>query len=226
MSARRRGFIADRRPRAGTRELLDRVNQVLAEYADPLTLRRIFYRLVGVHDYDKTELAHGRLGEILNKARHGRLVPMDATRDDGFTSAVPSFFMGEDDFVDAVGAAAQNLRLDRQRGQPSRLAQRCEASGMVPQLQRVTDPFGVAVYSGGGFNSLTDKHRIGKEWAEPVTVLHFGDHDPSLIGHGFRRRARHARSACRCTGPARGRRSSRERRNERPAALGTGTHPR
>ena len=52
---------------------------------------------------------------------------------------------------------------------------------MVPQLQRVADPFGVAVYSSGGFDSLTDKHRIGEEWAEPVTVLHFGDHDPSGV---------------------------------------------
>jgi hypothetical protein len=181
MSARPRGFIEHWAPRPETRGLLDRVNQVLAEYADPLTLRQIFYRLVGVHGYDKTELAYNCLGEILNKARRARLVPMDAIRDEGFTSAVPSFFTGADDFVDAVGAAAQNLRLDRQRGQPSRLALWCEASGMVPQLQRVADPFGVAVYSSGGFDSLTDKHRIGEEWAEPVTVLHFGDHDPSSV---------------------------------------------
>jgi hypothetical protein len=115
MSARPRGFIKHWAPRPEARELLDRVNQVLAEYADPLTLRQIFYPLVGVHGYDKTELAYDRLGEMLNKARRARLVPMDAIRDDGFTSAVPSFFTGADDFVDAVGAAAQNLRLDRKQ---------------------------------------------------------------------------------------------------------------
>jgi hypothetical protein len=181
MSARPRGFIEHWAPRLGTRELLDRVNHVLAEYADSLTLRQIFYRLVGAHGYNKTELAYDRLGEVLSKARRARLVPMDAIRDDGFTSAVPSFFRGEDDFVDAVGAAAQNLRLDRQQGQPSRLALWCEASGMMPQLQRVADSFGVGVYSSGGFDSLTDKHRIGRKWAEPVTVLHLGDHDPSGV---------------------------------------------
>ena len=52
---------------------------------------------------------------------------------------------------------------------------------MGPQLERVADPFGIGVYSSGGFDSLTDKHRIGRDWAEPITVLHLGDHDPSGV---------------------------------------------
>ena len=40
-------------------ELLEQVRSILAEYADylPLTVRQVFYRLVGVHGYDKTEQA-------------------------------------------------------------------------------------------------------------------------------------------------------------------------
>jgi hypothetical protein len=53
---------------------------------------------------------------------------------------------------------------------------------VVPQLQRIAEPFGVGVYSSGGSDSLTDKHRIGREWGgDPVTVLHLGDHDPSGV---------------------------------------------
>jgi hypothetical protein len=54
---------------------------------------------------------------------------------------------------------------------------------MVPQLEGVAAPFGVVgVYSSGGFDSLTDKHRIGCQWrGEPVTVLHLGDYDPSGV---------------------------------------------
>jgi hypothetical protein len=55
---------------------------------------------------------------------------------------------------------------------------------MVPQIERVTDPFGIPVASGGGFDSLTAKHdlavRFGARPAE-VEVLHIGDHDPSGI---------------------------------------------
>jgi hypothetical protein len=184
MSARPRGFIRRWMPRAETRELLDRVNQVLAEYIDllPLTLRQIFYRLVGAYGYEKTEQASERLGEMLNKARRAGLVDMDAIRDDGFTSAAPVFFGDVDDFLATVAAWARELRFDRQTGQRRRLALWCEAAGMVPQLERVAAPFGVGVYSSGGFDSLTDKHRIGREWSStPITVLHLDDHDPSGV---------------------------------------------
>jgi hypothetical protein len=52
-----RGF-APWTPRASTEQLLAQVDLVLAEYVDhlPLTLRQIFYRLVGAHGYEKTEL--------------------------------------------------------------------------------------------------------------------------------------------------------------------------
>ena len=48
-----------------TRALLVPVNAVLHEYADhlPLTIRQIFYRLVGAHGYEKTEQAYDRLIE-------------------------------------------------------------------------------------------------------------------------------------------------------------------
>jgi hypothetical protein len=55
---------------------------------------------------------------------------------------------------------------------------------MAPQLARVANPFGVTVLSGGGFDSLTDKHRFAAELAShgrPTIVLHVGDHDPSGV---------------------------------------------
>ena len=183
MAPRPRGFIEHWAPRPETRALLDKVERVLAEYVDqlPLTLRQIFYRLVGTYHYEKTERAYERLCETLAKARRARIIPMHVIRDDGFASAAPFVFDDLEDFLSSVAASARDLRLDRQRGQGRRLALWCEASGMVPQLERVADPFGIGVYSSGGFDSLTDKHRIGRDWAEPITVLHLGDHDPSGV---------------------------------------------
>lgn len=184
MSARPRGFITDWRPRPETLAVLSQVEAVLVEYAEqlPLTLRQIFYRLVGVYAYEKSEQAYKRLTELMNKARRAEVVEMSAIRDDGFTSEQPVFFESVDDFLDEVASQAEQLRLDRQRGQERRLVVWCEASGMVPQLARVADPFGIEVCSSGGFDSLTDKHRIGHLWADSaVTVLHIGDHDPSGV---------------------------------------------
>jgi hypothetical protein len=184
MSARARGFIEAWHPRGETWELLCRIREVLDEYVEqlPLTLRQIFYILVGRHAYEKTERAYERLCETLNKARRAKVVNMDAVRDDGFTNEIPTFFDSANDFLDAVGVSARLLRLDRQAGQVRRLALWCEASGMVPQLQRIADPFGIGVHSSGGFDSLTAKHQIAQLWTDaPVTVLHIGDHDPSGV---------------------------------------------
>jgi hypothetical protein len=93
-----------------------------------------------------------------------------------------NFFDSANHFLDVVKESARLLRLDRQAGQTRRLALWCEASGMVPQLQRIADPFGIGVHSSGGFDSVTAKHQIAQLCTDaPVTVLHIGDHDPSGV---------------------------------------------
>jgi hypothetical protein len=184
-STRPRGFVKWA-PRQATLELMGGVNDVLREYQDhlPLTLRQIFYRLVGAHGYEKTEQSYARLGEHLVRARRARLVPMDAIRDDGGTVITPSMWASAEEFLDAVRIQAGALRLDRTAGQKTRLAVICEAAGMAPQLARVARPYGVPVMSSSGFDSLTEKHNFAAELAShdrPTEVLHIGDHDPSGV---------------------------------------------
>jgi hypothetical protein len=178
-----RGF-APWNPQPTALALLALVRAVLTEYAEhlPLTIRQVFYRLVGAHGFDKTERAYERLCETMNRARRARLIPMDAIRDDGGQTVTPSAWEGAEDFLSAVRAQAERLVLDRSAGQPTRIIVMCEAAGMVPQLARVAEPYGVPVISSGGFESVTDKHRLAVDLADdgrPTEVLHIGDHDPS-----------------------------------------------
>jgi hypothetical protein len=154
-----RGF-APWQPQPDTLVLLDQVRGVLDEYDAylPLTVRQIFYRLVGAHGYDKTEQAYERLSECLNRARRARLIPMDVIRDNGGAREKPYFWESGDAFLAAVRRQARTLRLDRTAGQPSWLVVACEAAGMVPQLARTVDPWGIEVISSGGFESTTEKH--------------------------------------------------------------------
>jgi hypothetical protein len=139
--ARPRGFIDDWQPRHKSLVPLEQVKAIIAEYAMPLTIRQIFYQLVGRHSYEKTEQAGGRLGELLAKVRRAGHIAMDSIRNDGFASHIPQYFDSAEDFLEAVRHLARPLRLDYQRGQPRRLVVVCEASDMAPQLYRVAQRY-------------------------------------------------------------------------------------
>lgn len=180
---RPRGFI-DWRPHAKTAALVAQVQTVLDEYADylPLTLRQVFYRLVGHYGYDKTEKAYSRLCETMNRARRVRLVDFDAIRDDGVTRLDNVGWQDVGDCWQAISGTVACYTIDRQRRQPWRVVLWCEAAGMAPQLQTVGNPYSVPVYSSGGFDSVTVKHEMAALFAErPTHVLHIGDHDPSGV---------------------------------------------
>jgi hypothetical protein len=196
--ARARGLAAWQ-PRAKSLALLEQVKAVLREYAEhlPLTIRQIFYRLVGAYAYDKTEQAYDRLGEMLNRARRAGLVQFDAIRDDGVDMRAPTAWNDADHLVEAIRNTITNFRLDRQQGQPRRLLIAVEAAGMLPQVERVAAPYGIPVQSSGGFDSLTAKYGLAEflgEWPA-AEVLHIGDHDPSGV-HVFSSLAEDVRAIC------------------------------
>lgn len=172
------------RPQAKSKALLVQIEAVFAEYADylPLTVRQIFYRLVGAFGYDKTEQAYERLGNLLVRARRARLVGFDAIRDDGVTTFSADWYAGIESFHDETARRARAYRLDRQAGQSKRIELWCEAAGMLPQLARVADAFSVPVFSSGGFSSLTAVRLIADRALaieRPTLLLHVGDFDPS-----------------------------------------------
>jgi hypothetical protein len=178
-----RGF-APWTPQAATLELLEQVRAVFREYEDylPLAIRQIFYRLVGAHDYEKTEQAYERLCEHLNRARRARLISFDAIRDDTSVISEPDHWRNAAQFWATVRALAEDFTLDPSEALRTRLVVICEAAGMVPQLERIAHPFGIRVMSGGGFDSVTDKHKFAAALADqgrPTEVLDIGDHDPS-----------------------------------------------
>jgi hypothetical protein len=179
-----RGF-APWRPIAKSQALLKTVQGILLEYAAylPLTIRQIFYRLVGVHDYPKTERAYKNLGEMLNRARRAHEIAFAAIRDDGITERVPFHWKDAAELVESFVNSAESFTLDRQDGQPRHLVFAVETAGMVPLVEQIAEPYGITVLSSGGFDSTTAKHAMAQtlvEFENPE-VLHIGDHDPSGV---------------------------------------------
>jgi hypothetical protein len=176
-------------PAAEDLALLEIIRQVLEEYVEylPLTIRQIFYRLVGAHGYEKTERAYKNLGECLNRARRAGLVPFDTIRDDVAEIVVRTGYESAADLIDTWRRDAETFRLDRWPNQPQRLVLMVEAAGMKPQIENAVGTYRVPVIPSGGFDSLTAKHDLAQALGENdklTEVLHIGDHDPSG-GHLF-----------------------------------------
>ncbi len=150
----------------------------------PLTCRQIFYRMVGVHGYDKTETAYGRLCHHLANARRGNIIPFDAIRDDGVTTSSMEHFDDHDDFLRHVRELGEGYTRNKLVAQDVHIEVWCEAAGMLPQLYRVAEPYSVPVYSSGGFDSLTAKKRLADRICaieKRAIILHLGDFDPSGV---------------------------------------------
>ena len=182
--SRVRGF-APWRPTTRSQALLETVQAILTEYLAylPLTIRQIFYRLVGVHEYPKTERAYKNLCELLNRARRSDVVKFNAIRDDGIVKREPFHWKSAAQFVQSFVNAIDTFTLDRQAGQLRQLIFAVEAAGMVPLVEQIADPYGITTISSGGFDSTTAKYDLAQSLSlyPGAEILHIGDHDPSGI---------------------------------------------
>jgi hypothetical protein len=173
-------------PQKKTLALIEQVQAVLVEYAAylPLTIRQIFYRLVGAHDYPKDEKAYNRLGEALNRARRAGLIEFYAIRDDGAEIVTATGWSSAASQIAQWRNEAAYFAIDRQIGQPERRVIMVEAAGMKPQTEAVVRDFGIPVIGSGGFDSLTAKYDLAQALGQfdgTTEVLHIGDLDPSGI---------------------------------------------
>lgn len=183
--SRPRGFTEGWTPKPETELVLAQVQEILREYREhlPMTARQIFYRLVGAYGYDKTERAYKRLCENLVKARRAQMIPFWKIRDDGTKEAGGDWgYDSPEAFIEELLESGSAYRRLTREGQDNRVELWCEAAGMIPMLDRVARPFGVPVYSTGGFSSVTVTHEIADRAVQdgrPTVFLHVGDYDPS-----------------------------------------------
>src|ERR687890_682492 len=85
-SRRPKGY-APWKPQKNTEVILSQVQEILREYRDylPLTIRQVFYILVGNYKYAKDERAYERLCTYVNRARRAGIIEFNDLRDDGIS---------------------------------------------------------------------------------------------------------------------------------------------
>ncbi|MER8919499.1 hypothetical protein [Mesorhizobium sp. M0802] len=183
-TGRPKGYIANYQPQTKTLALLDAVDMVLTEYREhwPLTIRHVFYRLVGAYGYPKDESFYSKLIDHIGNARRGRVIPFNAIRDDGVVTHRMDHFDDQNHFLRHVRVLGENYHRNMLANQNLHVEVWCEAAGMLSQLFKVSREFSVQAYSSGGFDSLTAKKDLADricEIAKPTVILHLGDYDPS-----------------------------------------------
>jgi hypothetical protein len=146
----------------------------------PLSVRAIYYRLLGTGRYPKGKGLAARVSEHVSNARRAGLIPWEAVFDSSEERARAGGWDSAQSWLDAVRRQAGELRLNRQAGQPQHILVWCEARGMVPMLSGVANKYGVDVLSSSGYDSTSVRHHIGT-WAGDLdvslVVLHVGDLD-------------------------------------------------
>lgn len=188
MAGRPKGYMLDWTPTPEVAEVIGNAKAVLSEYGGygPMTVRQIFYRLVGQYGYPKDERAYKRLAEYLVKARRSRRVPFRSIRDDGTVAHAAGGTTSRADvwkyLKGIISRPDSYLRLDRNTDQPHHIELWCEAAGMAPMLSQMVRHRDVTVYSTGGFSSVTVTYEVAQRIArrdKPTYFLHIGDFDPS-----------------------------------------------
>lgn len=188
-SSRPRGYMNDWSPQPHVALLLTQVQEVIEQYREygAMTVRQVFYRLVGQYDYQKDERAYARLCETLVKARRAQIVDFGSIRDEPEESHRTGGYSSVAEWWRSELYHARAYRRDPHEGQNVHVELWCEAAGMAPMLAQMVRDYGVDVYSTGGFSSVTVTHSTAQRIIEraqelegrPTMFLHVGDYDPS-----------------------------------------------
>lgn len=153
-----------------TREIVDKMNDVLSEYSgQKLSARQVYYRFIGddllpagwvdvaynrkhklPDDTKNTEKNYKRLLSILSDARYAGLVDWDAIEDRGREPKVPGEWDSIDDIVDA---AVEQFRLPRRADQPRHLELWVEKDALAGVLGPIARRWHVPLVVNKGYSS-------------------------------------------------------------------------
>lgn len=156
-------------------ELAQKVNDILAEYNDPLTLRQVYYRLVAI-GLKNAQNVYKNLSKKLSDLREQGLVLWDRIVDLKRQPEKTSSWTSPQKFFETV---SQAYKRNLQQEQLKYIEVWCEKAIAIRQI---VDKYDVSLLAGGGYRSssaLYDAAERFKEQHKPIVILYLGDFDPS-----------------------------------------------
>jgi len=168
-----------RRTRAEVEAIRGAALEELAQ-GHPMTLRQVHYRLVTRFDttYTNTRTDYNQLSKWLVRDRLGDVIPWEWIED---RLRVPRSIPMWEDLPDFIGAVRRSYRRDVWQDQPGYLEAWLEKDALSGIFEEALRPYGVTLNVGRGFDGWSSVKNAADRYGdgEGVTVLYFGDFDPS-----------------------------------------------
>ena len=148
----------------------------------PMTVRQLFYRLVSEARLENNPAAYGRVIRALRDARLEGAIPWEYIEDRLRRPRRVSMWADLADFADT---ACRAYRRDVWAAQPGLVEVWLEKDALSGIFEAALEPYGVTLNVGRGYDGWSSIHAAAQRYGcagdgrPPVTVLYFGDHDPS-----------------------------------------------
>jgi hypothetical protein len=176
-----------RRTQAQMGDVLRSIQTILAGEDGQITIRHLFYRLVGLNVIEKTEAAYKGLCGHLSKWRRSEEIPWAAFADNTRWHIRHETFDGVED---ALRNTAETYRRNLWGTQPFFVEVWVEKDAIAGIVANTANSFGVPVFVARGFASLSSLYSAAQTFREAVEagkkviIYHFGDYDPSGVAAG------------------------------------------
>lgn len=173
---------------AKSRSLISMMNEILENYRKQgftLTVRQLFYQMVSKDIIPNTLQSYKSLASLINDGRLAGLIDWSSIEDRTRDIEKNANWLSPSEILQS---AASSFHMDMWEGQENRVVIIVEKEALVGVLQRARDEFDLHLLAARGYPSVTVLRDVALHVLHPaarhgqhVTILHFGDHDPSGI---------------------------------------------
>lgn len=168
----------DRRTKAQMQELRSVLYGML-EAEHPMTVRQVFYRMVGRGLVQKTEAEYnGTVGRLLREMREREQLPYEWLADSTRWVRQANSYSTMEEFLQIT---AEAYRKTLWINKPGRVEIWCEKEALAGILMQETVPWDVPLYVSKGYSSLTYLYEAAqaiKHSGKATYIYSFGDRDP------------------------------------------------
>lgn len=158
--------------------LLTKAKEILSSFS-PMTVRQLYYRLVSKKLIENNQKSYKSLVKTLTNARREGLLSYDDFEDRTRTADKQSSWTGVTNFMEAVKISYKRSAND---SQSNYVEVWLEKDALANLFEPITDKYNLYLIVGRGYNSASALNEAGKRLrkeSRPITILYFGDFDPS-----------------------------------------------